>query len=1086
MSFIDPTSPSGFLLWSNSSNETGIGWDRWTGRYGNPLNPNSAFYCSPNYKPFITLDSVQLRSGSGYESIYIHHPEIAMQRSVYMNLSQTFNMSKGKMEVNIYNGTNTLTDVQKAIIDSGNSDMASITTKSLTIFGSIISRNLTIATANYTCTNPANTILNIKQETLTIIDGSAPTSNINLTQSIFENILYGSLWIDLRGNFTNSMYSQKGGSSLILDTVTYANGLNLFSTLAPTHYNNFTGWKFNILSLSTPTFHQSRSWNHNYYGKNSEFIETYEYISAVGNAVNDTIYYENITFTTNGRTDYLYGEIRYVFNDGGQLCWNNTIITYDMKNVLSDRADKRVNVTAVVLNPNNICDTNVTFNFHANLEIKVQNENGTGINNANITITGLDETEYDTTLTNINGGTVLDIDYYDWHLNKSASSTFYMTNLNTTRHQLTITATGYKTYNSTVDFNGASEWTISLLEDSPSFVLDKIATIHNFTDDEITYNISLKLINKGGIDSLNTTLTDSDSESSPYDLGTLSSNSSTIQSYLENYSRNSTTYSINLSIANVTGQDEYSNNFSENSSDLTIIIPASTTSQQLTLIKNAYYNSENSTHVNYTLTIQVVNSGGEDLTSISVLDTDLDLSTSINLNRTQNYSYSNYTLVEKAASNTNKLFVKSSATVNTIVYQSNQLQVRIPGYGGPADAIVYAPASVTSSTSFDTTITVENQNADIGQDFTIDYWITNELETANYSSGQQTIYVPYSGTSNLTATLTSPSSDGNYRLKALVTWVGGTATAYDTFVVSTPVAEEVQGHQGGGGGTGRAIQEVICNPPYMRYGIECCLDANNNSICDSDEEETSEIISEGEEEGAEETTGGKEEGIFSNIFSSFSDYVKENKKYIFAILEFLVVLLLLSIVIIKILQNKRKNKKIKELEEHIQKINFSGEGRKITDTGYREERRLVALAGISALIISFGFLLKPNFTGGVLGIPEINSLQTGLTIIICIFGALFLTGISLLLLKRFRPKNIYLPGRVGGLIHKKVYSENGYYIGEIKKIILKGNIIDFFQIKLDKRLKFKKKGIMLSYKYVKDIGHVVIVKKEISKHLNFK
>lgn len=28
---------------------------------------------------------------------------------------------------------------------------------------------------------------------------------------------------------------------------------------------------------------------------------------------------------------------------------------------------------------------------------------------------------------------------------------------------------------------------------------------------------------------------------------------------------------------------------------------------------------------------------------------------------------------------------------------------------------------------------------------------------------------------------------------------------------------------------------VVCNPPYIRVGVECCLDRNNNSICDRDE-----------------------------------------------------------------------------------------------------------------------------------------------------------------------------------------------------------------------------------------------------------
>ena len=30
-------------------------------------------------------------------------------------------------------------------------------------------------------------------------------------------------------------------------------------------------------------------------------------------------------------------------------------------------------------------------------------------------------------------------------------------------------------------------------------------------------------------------------------------------------------------------------------------------------------------------------------------------------------------------------------------------------------------------------------------------------------------------------------------------------------------------------------QEIVCNPPYIRYAGECCLDANENNICDSHE-----------------------------------------------------------------------------------------------------------------------------------------------------------------------------------------------------------------------------------------------------------
>ncbi|MDP4039539.1 MAG: PRC-barrel domain-containing protein [Candidatus Pacearchaeota archaeon] len=404
------------------------------------------------------------------------------------------------------------------------------------------------------------------------------------------------------------------------------------------------------------------------------------------------------------------------------------------------------------------------------------------------------------------------------------------------------------------------------------------------TNTTINYNITLRVVNKGGSDATSSLLTDSDSTSSPYDLTTVSANSSVLRNYLKEYTRNSTTYNLTLATATVNATDPYSGNeISANSSEMVLIIPSSPTGQQLTLVKNAYYNSENSTAVNYTLTVDVVNSGGTDLTSISLIDNDLDINTNINLNRTQNYSTSGSVIVSKAASNTLKTFVKASATVNSVTYQSNQIQVSIPGYGGPADLTVYAPASVQTSTSFDTTIEIENQNIDIGQDFITDYWITNVAEDTNYSSGQQTVYVGASGTSNITATLTSPSSAGTYRYKALTTWTGGTASAFDSFTVTAPSSDTGTGGSSGGGGgsiTGDAIQEVICNPPYMRYGLECCLDANNNSICDKDEEKWEK----GENKTSQENqTGGEIEKPEKQ--SQFNEYIKNIGKFFSSIIK---------------------------------------------------------------------------------------------------------------------------------------------------------------------------------------------------------
>jgi sporulation protein YlmC with PRC-barrel domain len=372
-----------------------------------------------------------------------------------------------------------------------------------------------------------------------------------------------------------------------------------------------------------------------------------------------------------------------------------------------------------------------------------------------------------------------------------------------------------------------------------SLVLGKTVSLSSLTNESASYDIILNVINIGLSDAIDVILTDSDSNESPYDLSIVYTNSSTVRSYTKSFERNSSTYELNISIASLNATDSYSGEeIMANSSQIVIVVP-SYENQELILIKNVYYNSENSTYVNYTVSVDIINSGGADLRSIVLIDSDLGLSESISLPIGENYSYNNFVLVEKAASNTNKLFTRASAITNGTTYQSNQIRVRIPGYGGPADAIVNAPASVTESISFDTTITVENQNLDIGQDFVIDYWITNDEETANYSSGQQTIYVAASGSSSFIAQLTAPSSAGNYRLNALVSWAGGSATAYDSFAVTATNEEEEEEPTGGGGSalviTGNVLNEIVCDSPYIRHGVECCLDTNINKICDSDE-----------------------------------------------------------------------------------------------------------------------------------------------------------------------------------------------------------------------------------------------------------
>ena len=81
--------------------------------------------------------------------------------------------------------------------------------------------------------------------------------------------------------------------------------------------------------------------------------------------------------------------------------------------------------------------------------------------------------------------------------------------------------------------------------------------------------------------------------------------------------------------------------------------------------------------------------------------------------------------------------------------------------------------------------------------------------------------------------------------------------------------------------------------------------------------------------------------------------------------------------------------------------------------------------------------------------------------------------------KTKHPKN-----RIKGLIKKKVYSENGDYIGKVEEIFLRNNKIDSLKIKLDLKHRFKVKVIVVKYEYVKSVGDVIIIDEKILGHLN--
>jgi len=69
----------------------------------------------------------------------------------------------------------------------------------------------------------------------------------------------------------------------------------------------------------------------------------------------------------------------------------------------------------------------------------------------------------------------------------------------------------------------------------------------------------------------------------------------------------------------------------------------------------------------------------------------------------------------------------------------------------------------------------------------------------------------------------------------------------------------------------------------------------------------------------------------------------------------------------------------------------------------------------------------------------------------------------------------YPPNSIKGLINKKVYLENGNYLGKITDAIIENNKIESLKIKLDEKDKSKAKGIIVQWNKIVSCGEIVII-----------
>jgi sporulation protein YlmC with PRC-barrel domain len=247
---------------------------------------------------------------------------------------------------------------------------------------------------------------------------------------------------------------------------------------------------------------------------------------------------------------------------------------------------------------------------------------------------------------------------------------------------------------------------------------------------------------------------------------------------------------------------------------------------------------------------------------------------------------------------------------------------------------------------------------------------------------------------------------------------------------------------------------------------------------------------------------GKEKSAIFPISTLFD--FKINKDYMFLIIIGLVSIASFIFFLIILSRRKGKDRAIAAIEAHLQTIKELNAKKVINQSEYHAERgrllqriqKIYQSKTVSIILFGAGLFalvrmltIDVGMTGYTIGGSASTNLNP-LVYFIFLIGAFGL--LALIHIEKIKGgtekinenlKKKYPCNSIKGLINKKVYSENGRYIGKVNDVLLGENKVESLKIKLDKKHKFKAGGIVVEYKHVRNVGEIIIINKKVSNHL---